>query len=113
MAYRMPSDQRRSGRGLALARIRREMQPTLLVLEDRRMLSTVVVNSPLDNVNDAVITGPTVTLREAINYENANGGGSITFDPTAFSTPQTIDLTIRPARADDAVRRRSRARRGV
>ena len=58
--------------------------------------STIVVNSALDNVNDANITGPTITLREAVNYENANGGGAITFDPTAFptATPQTINLAF-------------------
>src|ERR1019366_2485496 len=50
-------------------------------LECRQLLSSVVVNSLLDNVNDSNITGNTVTLREAVNYENANGGGSITFAP--------------------------------
>src|SRR5580692_6882347 len=68
----------------------------LEALEDRWCPSTIVVNSALDNVNDANITGPTITLREAVNYENANGGGAITFDPTAFptATPQTINLAF-------------------
>ncbi len=38
--------------------------------------------------------GSTVTLREAVNYENANGGGSITFAASAFSTAQTIKLSL-------------------
>ncbi len=50
-------------------------------LETRQLLTTVVVNSLLDNVNDSNIGGSSVTLREAVNYENANGGGTITFAP--------------------------------
>ena len=98
MSHNEAREERRAGLGWIAGRKRQRqrggLRPTLLMLEDRQMLSTVVVNSPVDNVNDAIITGPTVTLREAINYENANGGGSITFDSTVFSTPQTINLTL-------------------
>jgi fibronectin-binding autotransporter adhesin len=74
----------------------RRARLSLEALEERWCPSTIVVNSALDNVNDANITGPTITLREAVNYANANGGGAITFDPTAFptATPQTINLAF-------------------
>jgi hypothetical protein len=61
-------------------------------LETRRLLTSVVVNSTLDNVNDSVITGPSITLREAVNYEDHNGGGTITFAPSVFGTAKTIAL---------------------
>ncbi len=53
----------------------------------------LVVDSSADNVNDDIVSGSSVTLREAVNYENANGGGGITFDPTVFATAQTITLS--------------------
>jgi len=64
--------------------------PCLEVLESRLLPSStsIVVNSVLDNVNDAVVTGPTVTLREAINYSYNHGTGdplnpfTITFAPS-------------------------------
>ena len=49
MAYRMPSDQQRSGRGLAKVRIRRPMQPTLLMLKERTLLSTFTVTNTADS----------------------------------------------------------------
>ncbi len=73
---------------------RRRFVPQLEALDMRWLPSIVVVNTTADNVNDANISGPTVTLREAINYENANGGGTITFASSAFSTPQTITLSL-------------------
>ena len=45
MSYNMASDQRRGGRGTVEARKRRRLRPTLLALEDRRLLSTFTVNS--------------------------------------------------------------------
>ncbi len=62
----------------------------------------LVVNSAADNVNDANISGPTVTLREAINFADANpGNATITFGNgsavggTNFTgaTANTIQLT--------------------
>jgi hypothetical protein len=54
--------------------------------------TSIVVNSVLDNVNDAVITGPTMSLREAVNYANANSGTAITFAPGVAG--KTITLTV-------------------
>ncbi len=74
---------------------RRQARPWMEILEDRWVPTPIVVNSLLDNVNDAIITNTTTTLREAINYENANGGGTISFDPTlTASGPATIALSI-------------------
>jgi hypothetical protein len=36
----------RGGRGTVEARKRRRLRPTLIALEDRRLLSTIVVNNP-------------------------------------------------------------------
>ena len=67
---------------------RRLMRPTLMALEDRRLLSTIVVNNP----TDTPVAGQT-DLRQAIGQANSNGGvETITFDKTVFKTPQTITL---------------------
>jgi hypothetical protein len=66
-------------------------RPTLETLESRWLPSNIVVNSVLDNVNDAVITGPTVTLREAYNYARGTGD-TVTFDPSVAG--KTITLTL-------------------
>ena len=64
------------------------MRPTLMALEDRRLLSTIVVNNP----TDTPVTGE-IDLRQAIVQANSNGGAeTITFDKTVFKTPQTITL---------------------
>ena len=63
------------------------MRPTVLALEDRRLLSTFTVTSTLDN-------GSAGTLRWAVGQANSAGGAeTITFDKTVFKTPQTITLT--------------------
>jgi hypothetical protein len=56
---------------------------------------SLVVNSSADNVNDDNISGPTVTLREAVNYADAYPGNpTITFAPElTASGPATITLT--------------------
>src|SRR5208337_3747228 len=67
---------------------RRLTRPTLMALEDRRLLSTIVVNNP----TDTPVTGE-IDLRQAIVQANSNGGAeTITFDKTVFMTPQTITL---------------------
>ena len=64
------------------------MRPTLMALEDRRLLSTIVVNNP----TDTPIVGE-IDLRQAIAQANSNGGDeTIVFDKTVFKTPQTITL---------------------
>jgi hypothetical protein len=79
----------RNGRPRTLqARKRWRMRPTLMVLEDRRLLSTIVVNNP----SDTPVPGET-DLRQAIIRTNTNGRAeTITFDKTVFRTPQTIML---------------------
>ena len=84
-------DQRSGGRGIVASRQRQRwrMQPTLLVLEDRRLLSTIVVNNP----TDTPVKGQ-IDLRQAIGLANSAGGAeTIAFDSTVFGTPQTINLT--------------------
>ena len=68
---------------------RRLMRPTLLALEERELLSTIVVNNP----TDTPVAGQ-IDLRQAIGQANTNGGNeTITFDKTVFMTPQTITLS--------------------
>ena len=50
-------------------RPRRRMRPTLMALEDRRLLSTIVVNNP----TDTPVVGQ-IDLRQAISLANTNGG---------------------------------------
>src|SRR5262249_61873967 len=90
MTYNFASDQRRVGRGTVAGRQRRRwrMRPELLALEDRRLLSTIVVNNPTDTPMNGQID-----LRQAIAMANTRGGAdTITFDSTVFKTPQTITL---------------------
>ena len=69
-------------------RIERAATAALERLEDRRLFSTVVVNTVSDTA-----TGPgVVTFDDAIAAADASTGGTtITFDPTVFAKPQTID----------------------
>ena len=72
----------------------RRFPPNLEMLEHRWVPTAIVVNSLSDSVNDALINGSTVTLREAVNYANANpvGGNTITFASSIAG--RTIDLGI-------------------
>ena len=86
MGHNELRDQRKGGRRTVETRRRRRMQPTLLALEDRRLLSTFTVTSTLDN-------GSAGTLRWAVGQANSAGGAeTIAFDKTVFKTPQTITL---------------------
>ena len=92
MSHRRAINQRRGGRGTVAGRQRQRqqwrMRPTLLALEDRRLLSTVVVNNP----TDTPVKGQ-IDLRQAIVQANTTGGDqTIIFDSTVFKTPQTITL---------------------
>src|SRR5271166_6252856 len=87
MSHNLARDQRRGGRGTVEARQRRRLRPTVLALEDRRLLSTFTVTSTLDN-------GSAGTLRWAVGQANSAGGAeTIAFDSKVFKTPQTITLT--------------------
>ena len=72
MSHNEARDQRRCGRGTVEGRQRQRwrMQPTLLALEDRRLLSTIVVNNPTDTPD----TGQ-IDLRQAIVQANTSRGG--------------------------------------
>ena len=90
MRHNEARDQRIGGRGIVASRQRQRwrMRPTVMALEDRRLLS-IVVNNP----TDTPATGQT-DLRQAIEQANTNGGANtIDFDSTVFGTPQTITLT--------------------
>ena len=92
MSHNRASDRRRSGRSAVESRKRRRwrLQPTLLVLEDRRLLSTYTVNSTGDSGAGNGLIGD---LRFCITQANAAGGDeTIVFDSTVFKTPQTITL---------------------
>jgi hypothetical protein len=46
MSHNLKKDQRRGWRGTDAGGQRRRMRPTVTALEDRRLLSTIVVNNP-------------------------------------------------------------------
>ncbi len=59
MSHNVARDQRRGARGTVEARRRRRMRPTLMALEDRRLLSTVVVDNSggTTKVTNAPVSG--------------------------------------------------------
>jgi hypothetical protein len=57
------------------------------VLEDRTLLTAIVVNNP----TDTPVAGQ-IDLREAITQAVPYDTTTITFDPSVFGTPQTIQL---------------------
>src|SRR4029077_8129658 len=74
--------------GTVERRHRSRMRPILMALEDRRLLSTIVVNNP----TDTPVVGR-IDLRQAISQANSNAGDdTIAFDSKVFKTPQTITL---------------------
>lgn len=82
-------DRRRGESRRAEVRRRRQLQPALLALEERKLLSTIVVNNP----TDTAVPGQ-IDLRQAIDLANTNGGDeTITFDSEVFQKAQTIKLT--------------------
>jgi fibronectin-binding autotransporter adhesin len=90
MIYKRANDERTSGRGSVALRRRQRwlMRPTLLALEQRALLSTIVVNNP----TDTPVAGD-IDLRQAIALANVNGGDeAIVFDSTVFNAPLTITL---------------------
>jgi Right handed beta helix region len=89
MNFRLTANDRRRGEPRRLEdRRRRQLRPTLLALEERKLLSTIVVNNP----TDTPVAGQ-IDLRQAIDMANTNGGDEvITFDRAVFAKPQTIRL---------------------
>ena len=84
MSNNLARDQRRGGRGTVEARKRRRMQPTLMALEDRRLLSTFTVTN-----NASSGTG---SLPYEIGLANTAGGANTIVFGTFFNTAQTITL---------------------
>jgi len=84
-----------SRRGGAASRChgRNRLKPELLLLEDRRLLSTFPVTSTADTLDSN--NNPTSgTLRWAVEQADAaTTPSTITFDPTVFATAQTITLS--------------------
>ncbi len=84
-------------RGRGNDKRRRQFRPTLIRLEDRMVLSPTVftVTSVGDSPGDPY-TATSGDLRYCVGLANANtsnpAGSLIQFDPTVFSTPQTITL---------------------
>ena len=74
---------------------RRRLRPSVLALEGRTLLSTIVVNNP----TDIPVTGQT-DLRQAIAQANSDGGGDTIVFSSLFNSPQTITLTGGPLGAD-------------
>ncbi len=69
-------------------RTRRLLRPSLLALEGRTLLSTIVVNNP----TDIRVTGQT-DLRQAIAQADTDGGGDTIVFSSLFNSPQKITLT--------------------
>jgi len=89
MSFRLAAKDRRRGEPRRAEDRRRRLRPTLLALEERKLLSGIVVNNP----TDTPVTGE-IDLRQAIDMANSNGGDeAITFDSTVFATAQKIELT--------------------
>src|SRR5437764_325049 len=63
-------------------------QAVVQTLEQRTLLSTVVVNTTLDNPHAAGL----ISLRDAVVTANATANTAITFSATVFNTPKTITL---------------------
>ena len=66
MRYKGTTDQRSGGRGKVEARQRRRMRPTVLALEDRRLMSTFSVTNTADSGAGS--------LRCEIGQANSNDG---------------------------------------
>ncbi len=65
MSHTLMGEERRGGRGMFHGRQRLRMRPTLLEMEARTLLSTIVVNNP----TDTPVAGQT-DLRQAIVLAN-------------------------------------------
>src|SRR6516165_8962523 len=74
-----------------IRKVPQRFRPALEALEHRWLPSTFTVNGTGDSGTGSGLVGD---LRYCITRANANAGpDTIVFDPTVFSTPQTITLT--------------------
>ncbi len=69
-------------------RDRNRLRPTLTMLEDRRLLSSFIVNNP----TDTPVAGETDLRQAIVQATSDTTNDTITFDSTVFNTPQTITL---------------------
>ena len=76
-------------------RARNCLRPEVVQLEDRQLLATFTVSSPLDTVTGQ--SPAAGTLRWAVEQADQTGGTNvINFSPTVFNTPQTITFGAAP-----------------
>ena len=87
------SDPRSRRPGTVEARKRWRMRPSLMVLEDRRLLSTFTVNSTGDTGSGSGLVGD---LRYCVTQANLAGGDQMIVFNSSFNSPQTITLTQGP-----------------
>jgi hypothetical protein len=80
--------ERRRGRVADARRGRLRLRPTVMALEGRELLSTIVVNNP----TDTPVANQT-DLRQAIAQANSDGGGDTIVFSSLFDTLRTITLT--------------------
>src|SRR6516162_3993884 len=102
MSHNRTSDERRSGRSTVEARKRRRrrLQPTLLALEDRRLLSTFSVISTADpaaltpgTLRYAVAQANAATSPSALEFELGSGPATITLSQGRLELSNTSDAT--------------------
>ena len=95
MSHNRANDQRTGGRRTVKGRRRRSMRPTVMALEDRRLLATFMVNLTTDTAptTGGSGSGNSGDLRYCITQADANNqANTIVFDSTVFATAQTITL---------------------
>jgi hypothetical protein len=71
-----------------IAATTRRLRPSVMALEGRELLSTIVVNNPTDTP-----VANQIELRQAITQANSDGGGDTIVFSSLFNTAQTITLT--------------------
>ena len=82
---------RKGGRGRIRNRRQYQFEPSLLVLDNRTLLSTFIVN----NYTDTPVTGET-DLRQAIASVNSTAGANT----VEFASGGRDDYVVRPARPE-------------
>ena len=98
MSHNVARDQRRGGRGTVEARRRRRMRPTLMALEDRRLLSAIVLDHPsgtarlanaaVSRISAAVSGGSQASEGGTAKLTNAAvSGNTASGKPSAASPP--------------------------
>ena len=95
MSHYRANEQRTGGLRTVKGRKRRSMRPTVMALEDRRLLATFTVNLTTDTAptTGGSGSGNSGDLRYCITQADGNNqANTIVFDSTVFGTAQTINL---------------------